>query len=1042
MNRFDEMFDFEACDNNDQDVSLVAVNHLFSNGPDLFGHELSDELTESMASPRPAGFTEPFADETSHEHTSLLSSGGEYFDQSFDLFQKIDFGNDNTVFASLSAPQSMAQQSDDVRLGLIFDPTHPAVPLMPTPTVAPAALSVKTLPYPQIVPASVTAPNGVPLWPLIGMDNLPQASDTHQQQSWQVSANQQTQLFQPQPNAAQVQYMQAIQQWQIVENQPALSLQSSFQSPANGRSPQNVQSTQNSQQARDSPQQENILSDEQLALLQNGEHTECAHLAIQEPPRHAPNAAVLPTSTTPCPTVPPTAVSHGDDQEEWSEDIPRPHKACTKSTSRNVRIATPVQYRHDESLPQTLHVGLTFANLRQAETSMTTRYLESDWQAPSPDNTVPNTHQDRAKYVVMMFNAFQDTSECKDNQEGFSFLKRWLRPGYYNVQEMEKVCWHMLDIAERLHAHGPYATNIYCQDALKKLKASRGLTFEQRIVAICDMLKLSKFLCDNLMKGEGIEALVGAPKQKMSGAKTMMVQNQKRQKWIAFGRNEAPLHLAPGEDGILEPDEQNVIVNMANVSEPTQCKTKPKSKRSAPATTPRAKTNARSRTATREDSDDEDEHPVLLRRQSIFDNNVVDESDLEMADELQRFISSKPSPAPRTPSASPGKTSENAFSAFSVASPVFPLPPISAPVPLPTVSNYLGLPSAPASPASPESSLKPMPSTYAPSSQVRIPHAEIEAAGARAAEPEGASPKPISKNLEELRARRLARAAAEMKTNGQSCNHLINLIQSGKRAIGLSESESKDEQPDPPAKRQRKNAFSSAAREATPLSSDDGDESDASDKPGAEFLPADADEQDADEGEKSDQQANETESDNDEDTNEDDGDIEGEDQDEEGASQQPEVASPTRPPSTNRKRKRNDMSKSGHNTFSTWPLVAVNLHRSKKSKKPEHQDQESEDKAAPLAKRAKKGNDEPTHKSTTPAPASKNFIAKKDKPQQDAQGRFVRHEVAAPAASIKPVAPARRVTCAVARAAVLPIARRNTDLTGVACRKGEDVGRK
>ncbi|KAF1364220.1 hypothetical protein EJ07DRAFT_59656, partial [Lizonia empirigonia] len=183
---------------------------------------------------------------------------------------------------------------------------------------------------------------------------------------------------------------------------------------------------------------------------------------------------------------------------------------------------------------------LKFTSLQHAETEMTTRLLRDNWQAPTPDDTIPLTDKARASWVLQLFDAMQDTSECKDNKAGFSFIKRWEAPGYYDLQEMEKVCWHMCDIAERLHAHGPSVTKIYCKDALKKVYASRNLTFEQRIVAICEMLRLSKFLCDNLMKGEGIEMLVCSPKQKLSGAKTMMVQNKKRQGWLISGRRADP----------------------------------------------------------------------------------------------------------------------------------------------------------------------------------------------------------------------------------------------------------------------------------------------------------------------------------------------------------------------------------------------------------------------------------------------------------------------------------------------------------------------
>jgi len=257
---------------------------------------------------------------------------------------------------------------------------------------------------------------------------------------------------------------------------------------------------------------------------------------------------------------------------------------------------------------------------------MASRSVRSDWRAPFPDNTIPTTQEQRSQYVLLMFEALQDTSECKDNKSGYSFRKRWEGGNYYNLQEMEKVSWHMLDIAERLHSQGPASSNIYCEEALKKLKGSRDLTFEQRIHATCAMLKFSKNLCDKVLKGEGIEALVGAPKQKMSGAKTMMIQNQRRQQWIVHGRNEAQLHVKLQESGHQDADE---------IETPKSAKRKGKeSSRSGPAARTRTATGAVSTQVSNESSESEDEPDRLLRhsstnslrRRSSVHTSTVDES--------------------------------------------------------------------------------------------------------------------------------------------------------------------------------------------------------------------------------------------------------------------------------------------------------------------------------------------------------------------------------------------------------------------------------
>ena len=967
MDGFDDIFDFDAFDNSEQNTSPIADNHLFNNGPDLFSHELRDTQHQAKAMPYSGNLVEPFADGTLQEPAILPSSDREYFDNTFELFQNMDdFGSDQTEFASLTsqpAPQPMAQQSENVGHGLFLIPDLPEVRLIPTPTIAPAALFNNILPYPYIVPDPHAAPRP-------GSRNFYEVSGIDQQQQWQVFADQQTQVFQPQPYTAEIQHMQAIQQWQIAENQLEQGLQSPFGSPINGQSPQNaqpspnVQSSQSPHQAPNASQQQIDLSDEQIELLQNAEPDLYAQLATQEPLHHVPNNTASPSTTTPSP-----------DEGEPSQDTSHSRRTPIKRTAHIIGTPISEQNTKDELLPQNPYTGLAFVSLSDAEAAMPSRYLESDWRAPSPDNTVPNTHRKRAEYVLMLLNALQDTSECKDNKNGFSFLKRWLNTGYYNVQEMEKVCWHMLDIAERLHTQGPAATNIYCQDAHKKLKASRGLTFEQRIVAICAMLKLSKHLCDNLLKGEGIETLVGAPKQKMSGAMTMMVQNQRRQKWITFGRTEDPLYRTIEEDSVLGPDEEETTVSMANAPESIKGKTKQKAKRSEPARKPRANINARSRTVTREEFDDEDEQAELLRRQSTFDN----ESDLDMAAEPHYSISSKPSSASPAP-ASQRRPSKNASS---TSPPTFQSSLASAPALSPVASESSGLLSAPVSPASSEFSTKPAQPERAPFPQVRIPRVEIEAARTRYAEQPNA-PKPMPELIADIRARQDARLRAlRLRAEAAAKANTKTKGRSWKRAVNLTESDSEEEQPAAPTKRRRK------TREATPRSSNHG----ASDT----FI--DPEEQDKDQNQESDQQASDAESANDENAN----DEEGDEDEEEDASEDTEATSPAPPPSSIHKRKIEKSSRH-KNSKSTRPVAIANRPTkpvSKKSNKRKSQDEESEDQPALPAKRAKKGNNGPTYKPSISALVAKipTKKGKKAGPLRDAQGRFVRPEAVRTGAS-------------------------------------------
>lgn len=241
-------------------------------------------------------------------------------------------------------------------------------------------------------------------------------------------------------------------------------------------------------------------------------------------------------------------------EDPSSPDVPLPSKSRTKPrTKRDIRrTQTPAKRDSGLTTSEDVIPGLSFSSLHDAEIAMTSRYMEYDWESPAPDDSIPNTKIERSRYVLDILTAFQDTSVCKENKNGSSFLKRWMSGGYYNIQDIEKVCWYILSVAERLHSEGPSALKIYCAEAQRKIYPSRHLTFSQRIEAICDCLKYSKSICDNLMKAEGVETLVGSPKLRMNAARAMLPQNAKRQQWMTQGRNEDPTHVSnrPGRGSV------------------------------------------------------------------------------------------------------------------------------------------------------------------------------------------------------------------------------------------------------------------------------------------------------------------------------------------------------------------------------------------------------------------------------------------------------------------------------------------------------------
>lgn len=181
---------------------------------------------------------------------------------------------------------------------------------------------------------------------------------------------------------------------------------------------------------------------------------------------------------------------------------------------------------------------LRFANLAQAEAAMADRKVEHNWTPPVDDATLPETDSDRIEWVVELLNAMEDISVCNDKKDSDTFKNRWANPHtqFHNPQAMEKVCWKLLNIAERLHHAGPAVLEVYDSTAMKDVKKSRDLKFGNRMEAICQLLRHSKARCDKLMKGEGLDLAVGCPLQKLSLSIMNHGQNNKRQQYIEEGR--------------------------------------------------------------------------------------------------------------------------------------------------------------------------------------------------------------------------------------------------------------------------------------------------------------------------------------------------------------------------------------------------------------------------------------------------------------------------------------------------------------------------
>lgn len=557
---FNDLFDFDGF-GSDQDVPLIADNHLFYGGPDLFAQQPNESLANADSTSQNA-----------QEPTARPLPDDSYVTPGSDPFQGIDFSSNELYdFNGLTMPSFGSRPE-----GNPFDPNFAPVA---TPTNVPT-LSLQAVQY---------------------VLNDPQFALANAQYA---PANAQYAPVMPLP--------QQFGHWQMPNTRPFPTPQTRFQSAAENHFWPSTADVRSSgfglgqpSQVRDHLRQQEMLSDEAHQTLHNAEPAGGQTFNAQQPT----HTESLISHETNEPLEDDDSSEHDDlsEDDEPSEDDEEPfedgeaatlvHQSTDGEPSRKT-LAKCVAHSNNhanqsaigsstQSSSQTPLPGLAFASLRGAETAMATRFLENDWTPPTDDESIPSTSVEQSEYVLLMLNALKDPSNCKDNKKGYSYVKRWTGTGYYDIQEMEKVCWQMLEVAERLHAEGPRSLNFYCEEALKKVKASRNLTFEQRIDAVCAVLRFSKNQCDKLMKNEGIEALVGAPVQKMSGAQTMVSQNKKRQKWILKGRKDDPHHGTPNNGDVPELPQQST-------SDPTQKKPKKKQKRSSKAAVSKSKAKARS----------------------------------------------------------------------------------------------------------------------------------------------------------------------------------------------------------------------------------------------------------------------------------------------------------------------------------------------------------------------------------------------------------------------------------------------------------------
>ncbi|KAJ4364145.1 hypothetical protein N0V83_009600 [Neocucurbitaria cava] len=233
----------------------------------------------------------------------------------------------------------------------------------------------------------------------------------------------------------------------------------------------------------------------------------------------------------------------------------------------------------DMALPDKSNLRLSFTGLNEAKNAVLNQSL--NWMPPAPDDTIPKSDVQRASYVLRLLLAMRNRENVLDKDAA---SKRYNATGeedmgggyYYRLEDMEKVCWEIVHIAEALHSHGPKVLSIYDRVTLHYIKKDMNLTFEERMEYLIKMLCFFKSRCDVFMKGSGLEEIVAQPFQKLSQALSNRGQNDRRAEYLAAGRKAkgkvvgvtATPDLADDNDN--EPGAEQMSVEPPETEESTQ----------------------------------------------------------------------------------------------------------------------------------------------------------------------------------------------------------------------------------------------------------------------------------------------------------------------------------------------------------------------------------------------------------------------------------------------------------------------------------------
>ncbi|KAF2875796.1 hypothetical protein BDV95DRAFT_591229 [Massariosphaeria phaeospora] len=199
----------------------------------------------------------------------------------------------------------------------------------------------------------------------------------------------------------------------------------------------------------------------------------------------------------------------------------------TKETAARIKKTPKASVKKNES------ISLYFNSLASA-------LIHDDtpaWKPPAGDETIPQTNSEEQAVVRNLMSAFLNKEAVNDNK----FERRWGETSnYYAEEDLEKLAWRILACTIKLHTEG-WKEPVYDKGLLAQIERTWDFSFAKRMECIVNLVRHNKRVCEDLLRGEKLSIVVGAPGFLERRAKSNKGSNKRKADRIKY----ATEHMEP-----------------------------------------------------------------------------------------------------------------------------------------------------------------------------------------------------------------------------------------------------------------------------------------------------------------------------------------------------------------------------------------------------------------------------------------------------------------------------------------------------------------